>query len=178
MRFRLNRQLVGVATTVALLLALVAGVALFWGPAPSAVPAAANSSVAASQGDYQLSPPNEAEPAGAGVGETSPAGNAPGFTDFREDRSADAPVSSRDYTSDLGTDYDPFVFGSSQPRYSPAEPDPVEDRSGSSAGPADPGVGPSEFLPGEAGTSPLPAATPDALEAPGTACRPLAGCNR
>ena len=90
MKVRLNRQLVSVVTTVALLLALVAGVALLRGRALSAVPAAPNTSVAASQGDYRLSPPNEAGPAEAGVGVTSPAGNLPGFTDFREDHSADA----------------------------------------------------------------------------------------
>ena len=195
MKFRLNRQLVSVATTLALLVALVAGVALFWDRAPSAVPAAPNSSVAASQGDYQLSPPHEAEPAGAGV--TSPAGDAPGFTDFREDRSAYAPAApAPDYNSDLGTDYDPFVIENSRPRYraasapvaycaavyqvndelyqacvASAEPEPVEDRPGQPAAPADPGVGFSEYLPGEAGTR-------DASEDPGTACRELAGCNR
>ncbi len=67
----------------------------------------------AAPGDYRLSPPNEAEPAGdvpeaearpfpcvegfwacheptrAGAGETSPSGDLPGFTDVREDHRAD-----------------------------------------------------------------------------------------
>jgi hypothetical protein len=137
MKFRLNRQLVSVVTTVALLLAVVATVALFRGRAPSAVPAAPSSGAAASQGDYRLSPPNEAEPSGAGVGVTFPAGNEPALTDFREDHRADAP-----------------------------------------AVPVDHGAGPSEFLPGETGVSPLPSATPDASEDPGPACRLLAGCDR
>ena len=148
MNFRLNRQLVSRATTVALLLALVAGVALFRGRAPSAVPAAPASSVAASQGDYQLSPPNEAEPA-AGVGETSAAANAPGFTDFREDRSADVPAASAPVA------YCAAVYQRNEQLYrdcvASAEPGQVEDRPGA-------------YLPGE--------------EDPGTACRQLAGCNR
>ncbi len=137
MKFRLNRALVSVVTTVALLLALVAGVAQLRGRAASAVPAAPASSVGASPGDYRLSPPNEAEPAGASVGVTSPTGNVPGFTDFRESHSADAPA----------------------------------DRPGRPAVPTDPGVGPSEYLPGEA-------AVPGASEDSGTACRQLAGCDR
>ena len=174
MKLRLNRPLVSVVTTAALLLALVASVALLQGRAPSAVPAAPASSVAASQGDYQLSPPNEAEPA-AGAGETSPAGSVPGFTDFREDRNADAPASAP-------VAYCAAVYQRNEQLYrdcaASAEPDPVEDRPGQPAAPAGPGVGLSEFLPGETAASPLPAATPDASEDPGTACRQLAGCNR
>ena len=185
MKFRVNRPLVSVVTTVALLLALVAVVALFWDRAPSAVPAAPASSVAASQGDYQLSPPNEAEPA-AGVGETSSAAPA-------------APA--RDYASDLGTDHDPFVVGSSQRRAASAPvaicaevyhrndrqypdcaasavPDPVEDRPGQPAVPADPGLNPGDFLSGGEGAGVLASPTPDASEDPGTACRQLAGCKR
>ena len=148
MNFRLNRQLVSVVTTVALLLALVAGVALLRGRAPSAVPAAPASSVAASQGDYQLSPPNEGEPAGASAGVTSPAGDVPGFTDFREDRSADAPAAAP-------VAYCAAVYQVNDELYqacvASAEPGQVEDRPGA-------------YLPGE--------------EDPGTACRQLAGCDR
>ena len=188
MKFRLNRPLVSVVTTVALLLALVAGVAQFRDRAPSAVPAAPASSVAASQGDYQLSPPNEAEPA-VSAGETSSAAPA-------------APA--RDYASDLGTDHDPFVIASSQPRCLPAAsapvaicaevyhrndrqypdcadsavPDPVEDRPGQPAVPADSGINPGDFLSGGEGAGVLVSPTPDAAEDPGTACRQSAGCNR
>ena len=148
MKFRLNRPLVSVVTTVALLLALVAGVALLRGRAPSAVPAAPASNVAASQGDYRLSRPNEAEPA-TGAGETSPAANAPGFTDFREDRSADAPAASAPVA------YCAAVYQVNDELYqacvASAEPGQVEDRPGA-------------YLPGE--------------EDPGTACRQLAGCDR
>ena len=175
MKFRVNRPLVSVVTTVALLLALVAGVAQLLDSAPSAVPAAPASSVAASQGDYQLSPPNEAEPA-ASAGETSSGANVPGFTDVREDRSADAPADSAPVA------YCAAVYQRNEQLYrdcaASAEPDPVEDRPGQPAAPADPGVGLSEFLPGETAASPLPAATPDASEDPGTACRQSAGCNR
>ena len=208
MKFRLNRQLVSVVTTVALLLAVVATVALFRGRAPSAVPAAPSGGAAASQGDYRLSPPNEAESSDTSVGVTFPAGNEPALTESREDHRADAPAApaapARDYTSDLGTDYDPFVIGSSQRRYpsaasapvancaevyqrndqqypdcaASAVPGRVEDRPGQPAVPTDPGVGPSEFLPGDTGPSPLPSATPDASGDPGPACRLLAGCDR
>ncbi len=173
MKFRLNRQLVGVATTVALLLALVAGVALLRGRAPSAVPAAPGSSVAASQGDYRLSPPNEAEPAGASVGVTSP---APGFTDFREDRSADAPAASAPVA------YCAAVYQGNEQLYrdcaASAEPGLVEDRPGQRAVPTDAEVGFREHLPSEQGAGSLPSATPDGSEDPGTACPQLAGCNR
>ena len=187
MKFRVNRPLVSVVTTVALLLALVAGVARLRDREASAVPAAPASSVAASQGDYQLSPPNEAEPA-AGVGETSSAAPA-------------APA--RDYASDLGTDHDPFVVGSSRRRYptavpapvancaevyqndqqypdcaDSAVPDPVEDRPGQPAAPADPGINPGDFLSGGEGAGVLASPTPDAAEDPGTACRQAAGCDR
>ena len=148
MTFRRNRQLVTLVTTVALLLGLVAGVALLRGRAPSAVPAAPASNVAASQGDHQVSPPNEAEPA-AGVGETSPAADLPGFTDFREDRSADVPAASAPVA------YCAAVYQRNEQLYrdcvASAEPGQVEDRPGT-------------YLPGE--------------EDPGTACRQLAGCNR
>ena len=143
---------------------------------------------AANSGGYQLSPPNEAQPA-AGVGETSSAAPA-------------APA--RDYASDLGTDHDPFVIGSSQPRYptaasapvaicaavyhrnarrcpdcaDSAERDPVEDRPGRPAGPADPGLNPGDFLSGGEGAGVLASPTPNAAEDPGTACRQLAGCKR
>ena len=183
MTFRRNRQLVSLVTTVALLLGLVAGVALLRGRAPSAVPAAPNAGVAASQGDHQVSPPNEAEPA-AGVGETAPAANLPGFTDSREDHSADAPAApARDYSSDLGTDNDPFVIGNSQPRYSSAASAPVaycaavyqrnEQLYRDCVASAEPGQ--VEDRPGQPA---VPAATPDASEDAGTACRQSAGCNR
>ena len=175
MTFRRNRQLVSLVTTVALLLGLVAGVALLRGRAPSAVPAGPGSSVAASQGDYRLSPPNEAEPA-ASVGETSSGANLPGFTDVREDHSADAPAASAPVA------YCAAVYQRNDELYracaASAVPSPVEDRSGQATVPTDAGVGPSEYLPGETGAGPLPAATPDASEDPGTACRQLAGCDR
>ena len=175
MKFRVNRPLVSVVTTVALLLALVAVVALLRGGAPSAVPAAPASSVAASQGDYQLSPPNEAEPA-AGVGETSAAANAPGFTDFREDRSADAPAASAPVA------FCAAVYQRNDELYracvASGESGAVEDRPGQRAVPTDAEVGFREYLPSEQGAGSLPSATPDGSEDPGTACRQLTGCDR
>ena len=167
MRFRLNRQLVGVATTVALLLALVAGVALLPGRAPSAVPAAPASSVAASQGDYQLSPPNEAEPADASVDVTFPAGNEAALTESREDHRADAPAASAPVA------FCAAVYQQNEQLYrdcvDSAEPDPVEDR---------PAVDPSDYLSGGEGAGVAPTPTPDTTEDPGPACRWLAGCDR
>jgi len=130
---------------------------------------------AASSGGYQLSPPNEAEPA-AGVGETSPAGNVPGFTDFREDHGGNAPAASAPVA------YCAEVYQRNDQQYpdcaASAVPSPVEDRPGQPAVPADPGVNPSDYLTGGEGAGVLPSATPDASEDPGTACRPFVECNR
>jgi len=60
----------------------------------------------------------------------------------------------------------------------PAVPGAAADGPGQPAVPADPAVNPSDYLSGGEGAGVLPAATPDASEDPGTACRPFVECNR
>jgi hypothetical protein len=122
------------AASAVLLLALLAGMAMWRAGAPGravavGAPAAPVGPVGAA---YAVSPPNErdadagqpaAAPASGGSYQVSPpnerdAGDAPAA-------GALAPVAvvpARDYTSDLGTDYDPFVIGSSRVRYTPSVP--------------------------------------------------------
>ena len=186
---RVNRRTAAITIVSALLLGLLSVVAVgqvfSLGPGPRVArqerviqqdPDADAQAMAgaASSGGYQLSPPNEAEPA-AGVGETSPAGNVPGFTDFREDRGADAPASAP-------VAYCAAVYQRNEQLYrdcaASAVPSPVEDRPGPREVPADPGINPADFLSGGEGAGVLPSPTPDASEDPGTACRQLAGCDR